>query len=722
MAESIVALVVTFLCSLIDNAIFAILEIIQAIISVDLLSPQIDELYNKLFNNVTVTIFGESKTVLEALLMTFEGLGAVLVVMLFLFHLWLSAFGNLTEAKDSIGQLAIRFIIAVAMIVGGYNFFSLLCGITATFYNSTLISDFLNGISTATTVSQGLNVAIESTLTSAMALVPGLAVASTVISIIGAIFKIIVGIMIGKRIIALLMECVKRYVTFALMLTASPFIGFSIVSSTTERIFKTYFKMLLGQGFLLTFSLLWVKLSYLALAKLDFADFYAIILLIAFIDFGVRFETYMKELGLDAAVSGGQVMGSFAGAIMGLAMLARNGKLAKAIGGQALQDIGAATGKTDLIRTGNKIAGKGVSSARVTDAMLNNAHYKGELSQGVKDLFNEAYRNKDYATANKILGSLKSNDDKQKMLSGMLLNNYQDYFGRNGSLTGMKFGNLSMDGNGNIAGRATMTNQKTGKVIGERDFSISTMKANDKQNYGIMGADGAARYLSFDKTSSGDGSTYEGNSPLTFEYHKGQLSAEEAVTGIRASELGVADNQWLSYVPTADGGYDVFDAFNGKDKISFAHVNGDGDISYRWGVGDIGYGDSQYDGADYITADELNSREMTQTWESLGLIKNERKFEEFITDGATFSKGEDGSYDIPLSMWDIPNAEVTDGGTSLTRTASLRITNCVDENASTKYKGSIVNMGNGKKFRVSVVHDKSDRFGKNHKKPNEPSI
>lgn len=113
-------------------------------------------------------------------------------------------------------------------------------------------------------------------------------------------------VMVGVAFIKLLLEGVERYVILFVLLYLSPLPACTLASPETSGIFKKYLSMFISQCILLILNIWSVQMVYSLFWSVTFSPVKMLTLLIgyAFIRIASRLDSYLNQLGLNAAITG----------------------------------------------------------------------------------------------------------------------------------------------------------------------------------------------------------------------------------------------------------------------------------------------------------------------------------------------------------------------------------------------------------------------------------
>jgi len=139
------------------------------------------------------------------------------------------------------------------------------------------------------------------------------------------LFGIIIMLLIGWNIIKLMIEIMERYVMIGVLAFSAPLIYPTITSSSTMTIFRKWMGMFAGQCMIMTISawLLKVIISGFEMnASAGGSTFFQLIAVLAMCKIAQRADTYMQQLGIGVATTGGNLLDEVVGVAMAAQRLA----------------------------------------------------------------------------------------------------------------------------------------------------------------------------------------------------------------------------------------------------------------------------------------------------------------------------------------------------------------------------------------------------------------
>lgn len=149
------------------------------------------------------------------------------------------------------------------------------------------------------------------------------------------VLYIIVFIMIAVAFLKLMLEAVERYIVLFLLVYASPLAASTLASDATSGIYKKFFTMFVSQCILMVLNIWILKLCISMFENLsNNADkFLALLMGWGLLKVGARLDSYLNQLGLNAAVTGVGLASEIGAVAGGLMMAAGMGARGGAGGG-----------------------------------------------------------------------------------------------------------------------------------------------------------------------------------------------------------------------------------------------------------------------------------------------------------------------------------------------------------------------------------------------------
>lgn len=142
---------------------------------------------------------------------------------------------------------------------------------------------------------------------------------------VSSLVYLIMILIIGISLIKLLLEIVERYVVTFVLMYLSPLAAATLASSTTSGIYKKFFSMFVSQCILIFLNAWCLKMavSGLSISSSDNDVIVCLLLVYAFLKISSRMDSYLNQLGLNSAITGGGIGAEILGA--GAAMFNHGG-------------------------------------------------------------------------------------------------------------------------------------------------------------------------------------------------------------------------------------------------------------------------------------------------------------------------------------------------------------------------------------------------------------
>lgn len=243
---------------------------------------------------------------------------------------------------------------------------------------------------------------------------------------------IILLLMVAIAFVKLLLEAVERYVVLFVLVYLSPLAFATMASESSFGVFKKFFTMFISQCILLILTIWSVEMGISMLGNLDSAPGSPVIGLLmgyAFLRIAGRIDSYLNQLGLNAAVTGLGIGNELMAT--GMMMMSRlGGKAGGIVGGGA----GGSKGGGGIAGAANKIT-KGLKSISPFQPAVNyaNAAVKSAVGSGVAGA--KAWANKlgsggALAAGKKAAAASLSKGLSQNMRNAKLTNQGTNLFSR----------------------------------------------------------------------------------------------------------------------------------------------------------------------------------------------------------------------------------------------------------------------------------------------------
>lgn len=232
-----------------------------------------------------------------------------LIIAIAIFQLSKFFVGSLSETKDTPLQIGVRSAIAAVLVYWGNYFLQLVFDLC-----SYPMDVFFNLSAKQENIIQG---SVDSMETVAEWGITGAAM---------TLLTLVMVIVLGYSLFKLLIEAVERWLVLCLITYTAPLAYATVASKATMGIFQRWTSMIIGQCVLL-WSNVWMVKGLLSIVASGGATAPAIIfkitLIFALSRVAQRIDTYLQQLGIGAATTGGGLMDEMMA--MGMAMTGKRG-------------------------------------------------------------------------------------------------------------------------------------------------------------------------------------------------------------------------------------------------------------------------------------------------------------------------------------------------------------------------------------------------------------
>ena len=429
------------------------------------------------------------------------------------------------------------------------------------------------------------------------------------LGIIFEIFKLLVQIVffaiVAYNFAKLCLELIKRYIVMCCMLMASPIAAAFYATAESQNVFFSYIRMFCVEVGVVAFTRLWIFFSLYVMQHMV-CGFTNMCIMIAIIQFGVRIEAQLKEMGLSTSNLGGALLDNIVATGTAMGMMVYHAKNST---GESMINLGGLTGNMGLVtigsalthkpmsvegrtRTMNESTGAAIRAAftgnkagsnltgsqkKMMDTSIHeNGLFRNQALQGtLKDLNSAGYKEAMQHIAGAEFSGLSNliGDPRSTITPTSYSQNNGIGFEYKSSMNGIKRNGFISDtpktGNGSTSIPITLGNGKTAYA----NFEPMTM--NDIHNSGVE-----AFYNSVDE-KLGDG-----------------MTSMEMDTGMKLDQFmynGDSDATHYAAVPNSTGGLDIMynndgmSSMNLKDSDIVGAVTKNGynlkTTDYEWGNG-----------------------------------------------------------------------------------------------------------------------------------------
>lgn len=234
-----------------------------------------------------------------------QGVGIALVVAIATFQLFKFFTGPLSEAKTNPVEILVRSGISFALIFWGNYGLEMIVNLFSYPYEALMNTSAVEPPSVWETAAGSLT---------------GLASGGA-----GILIALIVIIVVGWNVLKLAIEVVERFLMVGVLTYTSPLVWPTISSRTTQEIFSKWFSMFLSQCLLMLLNVWSVKMIMSVIGASTGNIFFRLICALAFCKVAQRFDSYLQQIGLNAAHTGGNLLDDIVAAGSALTGLAAKG-------------------------------------------------------------------------------------------------------------------------------------------------------------------------------------------------------------------------------------------------------------------------------------------------------------------------------------------------------------------------------------------------------------
>ena len=229
----------------------------------------------------------------------FQAIGVGLTVAIASWQAFKFFGGQLSDTRDTPVQVLLRAAISGSLIFLGGNVVELCVDVSRMAFTTMEVPD---AIGFSITDFQKSLIGSDATNTIGIAIGPATLLVLTLIVIL----------LIGWNVVKLIVEVCERYLLIGVLAYAAPLMYPFLASKSTSDVFKRFVSMFLGQCALITISAWFLKLALSGFSVMvsDSSPglFYKFILTLALCKIAQRADTYMQQLGIGVATTGGNLL------------------------------------------------------------------------------------------------------------------------------------------------------------------------------------------------------------------------------------------------------------------------------------------------------------------------------------------------------------------------------------------------------------------------------
>ena len=245
----------------------------------------------------------------------FQAIGMGLVLSIALFQLTKFFAGQLAETKDTPVRILIRSVLATSLIWFGGHFISIIVDLTRTPYDI-----FIHNTDAVT---RSFNL---SSIDSSFFLAGGAAALLSPSTIL--LLTLVLILLIGFNLIKLMLEVCERFLLVGVLAYSAPLAYPTLASQATSAIFKKWLGMFFGQCLLMIISVWSLKLvlSGFSFETKGVSNFMRLVLTLAMCKIAQRVDTYLQQLGIGVASTGGNLLDDVLGVAMAMRGMSGGGR------------------------------------------------------------------------------------------------------------------------------------------------------------------------------------------------------------------------------------------------------------------------------------------------------------------------------------------------------------------------------------------------------------
>lgn len=326
----------------------------------------------------------------------FKTIGLGLVLLIAAFQLAKFFFGPLSAAKESPVHILIRSVIAAGLVQSGDKIMKVVIEMAKGPYSAMISAVSGMPVMTYTSVNWG------SAVTDAVTVLAAGPVGLGIILLGGLVLMIALGI----NVIKLMMEICERYLMVGILYYTCPLTFSTVASGQTSAIFQRWLSMFFGQCIVMTLSVWSFGIAMSGISTLGTKNGAGFILqmlmIIAACRLGLRVDSYMQQIGINTATTGGSLLDEVAGAVGVIGGLARFGRSASQ--GHTNRDgvLGGIKGSDGKVRPeafGAGLFGAGVTAARYAHSAYRNGESASNIAKAAREGAEKGFGIRDGAIA-----------------------------------------------------------------------------------------------------------------------------------------------------------------------------------------------------------------------------------------------------------------------------------------------------------------------------------
>lgn len=249
----------------------------------------------------------------------FQAVGVGLVIAIAAVNLAKFYTGQTSDAKETPVAILVRALFAAALIYMGGHAVMWVIDIAKLPYDAMLSLDAVDGW----VVGGSLNVEELAICVPAVIASTGLGAGVSLLASATTLLAMIMVVLIAFNVLRLIVEVCQRFLMIAVLAYSAPLVFSTAASKDTTHILQKWMSMFFGQCLLMTLSVWTLKaivsgFAYDSAAETNYL--FKFLMTLAMCKIAQRLDTYIQQLGINAATTGGNLLAEAIGAVSMLGM------------------------------------------------------------------------------------------------------------------------------------------------------------------------------------------------------------------------------------------------------------------------------------------------------------------------------------------------------------------------------------------------------------------
>lgn len=265
-------------------------------------------------------------------------------------------------------------------------------------------------------------------------------------------------IALGINLLKLLLELVERYVMVGVLVYTGPLGWCTLASQNTMQIFSRWINMFISQCLMMLISAWSVRLTISILTENSSSFLIKGIFALAFTRLAQRFDSYIQQLGLNPATTGGNILDE----IVAAGQMFRKATGGKSGGGGG----GSGSGDSNPLGSTGFTEGNAVGRAAAFGVFAGGGRVVGNAARGAKAEYTAARaEGMDFMTALRSAGKQAANNAKASVIPGKGGDNYLESQAREANAR-------ARNGDTEMLNNQTITMQRYAATLAEKDGEV----------------------------------------------------------------------------------------------------------------------------------------------------------------------------------------------------------------------------------------------------------